>query len=140
MSRQEVNPASNVIRAFRAPHNASRGGVDFVSASSQCRRSSPVRCVCRSISPGSSVPLENLGLVALERGDLATARRHFERAVAIDPGSSRAYAGLGNVALREGDRRSAIDAWRRAVQLDPRNFDALYNLSTTLARDGGIDA
>ena len=55
MSRQEVNPASNVIRAFRAPHNASRGGVDFVSASSQCTRSSPVRCVCRSISPGSSV-------------------------------------------------------------------------------------
>jgi Tfp pilus assembly protein PilF len=82
------------------------------------------------------VPLENLGMLALERGDLATARQRFEQAVAADPRSSRAHAGAGVVALRAGDRQSAIARWTRAVQLDPRNFDALYNLGTTLAREG----
>jgi Flp pilus assembly protein TadD len=93
-----------------------------------------------AINPDSSVPLENLGVMALERGDLAGARRHFDRAVAADPRSSRAHAGLGVVALRAGDRQRAIEAWTRAVQLDPANLDAVYNLGTTLARSGQADA
>jgi Flp pilus assembly protein TadD len=74
-------------------------------------------------------------MLALERGDLATARTRFEEAIAVDPRSSRAYAGVGLVALRRGSRAAAIEAWTRAVQLEPRNFDALYNLAVTLARD-----
>jgi Tfp pilus assembly protein PilF len=89
-----------------------------------------------TVDPASPVPLENLGMLALERGDYATARQRFEQAIAADPRSSRAHAGAGVVALGAGDRQSAIDAWTRAVQLDPRNFDALYNLGTTLAREG----
>ncbi len=88
-----------------------------------------------TVDPGSPVPLENLGMLALERGDLATARTRFEEAIAVDPRSSRAYAGVGLVALRQGSRAAAIEAWTRAVQLEPRNFDALYNLAVTLARD-----
>ena len=88
-----------------------------------------------TVDPGSPVPLENLGMLALERGDLATARARFEEAIAVDPRSSRAYAGVGLVALRQGSRAAAIEAWTRAVQLEPRNFDALYNLAVTLARD-----
>jgi Tfp pilus assembly protein PilF len=93
-----------------------------------------------SIDPESSVPLENLGMLALERGDLATAKQRFTSAVRADPRSSRAHAGLGVVALRGGDRRAAIDAWTHAVQLDPGNFDALYNVGVTLARDGQVAA
>jgi Flp pilus assembly protein TadD len=89
-----------------------------------------------TIDPGGSVPLENLGMLALERGDLATARQRFESAVRADPRSSRAHAGLGVVALRSGDHPTAIAAWTRAVQLDAGNFDALYNVGVTLARDG----
>lgn len=93
-----------------------------------------------SIDPESSVPLENLGMLALERGDLAMAKQRFTSAVRADPGSSRAHAGLGVVALRGGDRRAAIDAWTQAVQLDPGNFDALYDVGVTLARDGQVAA
>ena len=91
-------------------------------------------------NPDSSVPLENLGVMALERSDLAGARGFFERAARADPRSSRARAGLGVVALREGDRAGAIQAWKDAVQLDPANLDAVYNAGTTLARDGQMDA
>jgi arylsulfatase A-like enzyme/Flp pilus assembly protein TadD len=93
-----------------------------------------------AISPGSSVPLENLGLLALARGDVAAATQQFQRAIEVDPRSSRAHSGLGNVALKRGDRKAAADEWRRAVDLDPRNFDALYNLGVQLARGGDMHA
>ena len=56
MSRQVVKPAVSVTSALRAPCSAACPGVVFSSSSSQC---TPVlvRCVCRSISPGSSVAL-----------------------------------------------------------------------------------
>jgi arylsulfatase A-like enzyme/Flp pilus assembly protein TadD len=92
------------------------------------------------VNPESSIPLENLGVLALEEKDFATARAFFERAVRADPRSSRAHADLGVVALKAGDRDGAIAAWRQAVQLDPTNYDALYNLGTTLARGGDMDA
>jgi Flp pilus assembly protein TadD len=91
-----------------------------------------------SLNPTSSVPLENLGMLALDRGDLTEARRRYEGAIAIDPSSSRAHSGRGVAALRAGDRAGAIDAWTRAVRLDATNFEALYNLGTTLARGGEV--
>jgi arylsulfatase A-like enzyme/Flp pilus assembly protein TadD len=91
-----------------------------------------------SLNPTSSVPFENLGMLALDRGDLTEARRQYERAIAIDPSSSRAHSGRGVAALRGGDRAGAIVAWSRAVQLDATNFEALYNLGTTLARAGDV--
>jgi arylsulfatase A-like enzyme/Flp pilus assembly protein TadD len=92
------------------------------------------------VNPESSIPLENLGVLALERKDFDTARTFFERAVRADPRSSRAHADLGVVALKAGDRDGAVAAWRQAVQLDPTNYDALYNLGTTLARGGDMEA
>jgi Tfp pilus assembly protein PilF len=89
--------------------------------------------------PGSSVPLENLGVLALEQGDVRGAKRYFDRAVAVAPDSSRAHAGVGTTALQSGDRKTAYEAWTRAVQLDPTNYDALYNLGVNLARDGRMD-
>ena len=90
--------------------------------------------------PGSSVPLENLGVLALEQGDVRGAKAYFDRAIAIAPGSSRAYAGAGATALRSGDRKAAYEAWTRAVQLDLTNYDALYSLGINLAHDGRMDA
>jgi len=92
-----------------------------------------------AVDPKSSIPLENLGVLALERADYDRARSFFERAVEADPRSSRAHADLGVVALKAGDREGAIASWREAVQLDPTNYDALYNLGVTLAHDGRMD-
>src|SRR5262249_35087191 len=92
-----------------------------------------------TINAASSVPLENLGLLAVDRGDLQSARTFFDRAIAVAPASSRAHSGRAIVALRSGDKPTAYDGWTRAVQLDPTNFDALYNLGVNLARDGQID-
>ena len=92
------------------------------------------------VDPESSIPLENLGVLALQRNDFATARTLFERAVRADPRSSRAHGGMGVVSLHAGDRQAAVASWQQAVQLDPTNYDALYNIGITLARDGKMDA
>ncbi len=92
------------------------------------------------VNPESSIPLENLGVLALERSRFDEARAYFERAVKADPRSSRAHADLGVVALKSGDAATAVAEWQAAVQLDPTNYDALYNLGTTLARSGARDA
>jgi len=93
-----------------------------------------------AVDPRSSIPLENLGFLDLQRNDLAAARTHFERAAQADPGSSQSQAGLGIVAMKTGDHPGAIEHWKRAIELDPTNYDALYNLATTLVSDHRIDA
>jgi Flp pilus assembly protein TadD len=74
-------------------------------------------------------------MLALEQGDLQSARARFERAIAVDPRSSRAHSNLGVVFERAGDRGRAIAEWQTAVALDASNLDALYNLGTSLAAD-----
>ena len=88
---------------------------------------------------GSNIPLENLGVLALQQGDVAGAKDYFARALAIAPGSSRAHTGAGAVAFQGGDRQAAYEEWSRAIQLDPANYDAMYSLGVNLARDGRMD-
>jgi Tfp pilus assembly protein PilF len=92
-----------------------------------------------AINPDSSIPLENLGVLALERDDLKAAAAYFDRAIRAAPSSSRAHAGRGAVAMKTGDKAAAYESWTRAVQIAPTNFEALYNLGVNLARDGQRD-
>ncbi len=90
------------------------------------------------VMPGSSAPLENLGVLALEVGDAVAATQYFARAIAVAPGSSRAHAGAGAAAFGRGDKAAAYEAWARAVELDPSNHEAALNLGVNLARDGRV--
>src|SRR5258706_10335926 len=55
MSRQVVKPAIRVARALAAPHRAACPGVVDTRACSQCTPNLSVRCVWRSMRPGSRV-------------------------------------------------------------------------------------
>jgi Tfp pilus assembly protein PilF len=59
------------------------------------------------------------GLAALDRGDAATARDRFERALASDPKSSGAHTGLGILADAEGRLDDAAAHFARAAELAP---------------------
>lgn len=56
---------------------------------------------------------------AFASGDLADAKRLFDRGVAIDPGGGDSYAGLGLIALRQGRRDRAQAYLQRARAVDP---------------------
>lgn len=72
----------------------------------------------------------NLGVLALTRGETEAAVRHFNRALLLSPRVAYFWANLGTALLRRGDVPSAEAALRRSVKLDANDVVAL----TTLAR------
>lgn len=74
----------------------------------------------------------NLGRLAEERGELAAAAGHYERALAADPGNLSATLNLGTLAARAGDYATARSRFERAVALAPDSDDAHANLGGAL--------
>ena len=69
------------------------------------------------------------GSAAYEKGDLATARRSFERAVHLAPNVAAAHAALGSVLLAAGDPSAALRELQFAVALAPSDPTTLLNLA-----------
>lgn len=79
-----------------------------------------------------------LGLLALRRADLAAARAHHEKAVALAPANSAFHLGLGDAYLTTGEQsgmfamagwlKKCKAAYDKAVELDPANIEARANL------------
>jgi tetratricopeptide (TPR) repeat protein len=78
----------------------------------------------------------NLAHALFERGDLASAADHFERAVAIWPDYRDAHESLGLVLTELDDYERALEHYRVALALTPDEPRLLSNLANTLARAG----
>ena len=71
---------------------------------------------------------------AVAKGDLAAARKYFERAVKLQPQSADANYGLATVCYLSKDHLAAVRGFEEVVRLDPLhsgaeiNLGALYNL------------
>lgn len=89
--------------------------------------------VALELTPDSAA-LDGLGCVAFLRGNAATARTLFERAIELDPRYAQA---LGNLALlheAEGNDARAAALYRAALRAEPRNFRARNNYAAFLQR------
>ena len=76
------------------------------------------------------IPAEvSSGYEALRTGDLATARRQYQAALAVDPRNLDALLGLATTEARDLNRPAAIGHYRRALEVDPRNATALAGLA-----------
>jgi len=69
------------------------------------------------------------GYDALRRGDMAEARRRYEKALASDAASLDARLGLATVEAKSGNRMLAVTEYRRVLEMDPRNATALAGLA-----------
>ncbi len=70
-----------------------------------------------------------LGDLAYERGDIAGARAHYERAIKLDPElGDDVYVKLGDIARREDDPGFAELLWQRALEINPENKVAVSYL------------
>lgn len=86
---------------------------------------------------GSSPEIHNnLGRIHLGQGDLAAARREFERALELDPESADALLNLASLHAAEGRTAQARHLVERALAVDPSSTAALAQLAE-LARDRG---
>jgi tetratricopeptide (TPR) repeat protein len=81
-----------------------------------------------------------LGLAALGRGELATARGHLGRAMALQPGESAWAHGAAEAVARQGDLDGAIAILRHALEHHPEGIgrtQLLESLAALTAESGG---
>jgi tetratricopeptide (TPR) repeat protein len=91
-------------------------------------------------SPDSDNVHDNLGVALADKGDLDTAIREYEEALAINPNYFWAYNNLGGALSKKGDLDAAIKAYQEAITLNASYFQAHYNLGNALAKKGDLDA
>lgn len=59
----------------------------------------------------------NRGILRMVRGDLASARADFDRALAMDPNEPETWLNLGVLHFQQGDSDGAIRMFQRAIEL-----------------------
>ncbi len=78
----------------------------------------------------------NLGLIAQDKGDKATAETNYRLALSIDPKFAAALYNLGIVRTALGDRTGAVALYRQAIAAAPNDPAPHFNLGIAL-RDLG---
>jgi tetratricopeptide (TPR) repeat protein len=81
----------------------------------------------------------NLAVVLDERGDLAGANAHLERALVLRPDMVTARIALGNNLVRRGRPEEAMAQYRAAIAADPTSARALNNLGWLQLQLGRLD-
>lgn len=77
----------------------------------------------------------NLGVLAMQAGELDTGRRELERSLAIGP-SADAWAALGLLREESGQREEAHSAYAAALAIDPDNVLALFQSALLWRAEG----
>ena len=83
--------------------------------------------------------LTNLGLVEIQRGNLALARLQFERARRINPDLAQPHHALGVLAERERRPDIAAEHYRDALKVNPGFGSSRANLARVLFAAGRFD-
>jgi len=125
-----LKPGSAAAKAKPQPKAAEQLVMKLMKESPRDARAAPPLKLDRSIDPPRVAPDVSKGYEALRGGDLASARKFYEAAVAADSVSLDGHLGLATVAARSGDRPTATRHYRRALELDPRNSSAVAGLAS----------
>src|SRR5947208_583416 len=91
-------------------------------------------------TPVTSVDSSRLAGAAYSTGDLATAKAHFEDAVAKNPDDPDAINGVGQVLARQGQIDEAIQRFTRAIELAPNKWTYHFNLAHAEGQLGHWDS
>lgn len=73
---------------------------------------------------GRTDPLMGLAAIAIQKGDLESARQNYQDAVDLAP-TDKAYAGLGLVEMEKGEHAAAFAHFDQALKLAPCNIIAM---------------
>ena len=74
-----------------------------------------------TVSFGTAEEYYNYGVALINARNLAEARTHLEKALAIAPGSDHIHYALALAQALSGDLAGAHENLRRAIELEPRN-------------------
>ena len=91
-------------------------------------------------NPDAFVAHSELGLIDRRRGDLESASRHFDAALAIKSDYYEALNNRGLVRAQRGDLALAIDDYEACLEIFPAYVPALVNLGIARYRSGEPEA
>jgi tetratricopeptide (TPR) repeat protein len=91
------------------------------------------------ITRDNTVAHEYLGVILLQRGDLAAAEEHFRESLRVDPASSATQGNLALVLERQGKLDEAAEHLELALRLDPKSVPAHVALARVRERMGWLD-
>jgi Flp pilus assembly protein TadD len=90
------------------------------------------------LAPNIAEPHFTVGIGDAVHGDLDSAIREFQAAVAIDPGYAPAYANLAKVLLQQNKLPEALDAANQSVRVAPDYGMGHLELAQVLERMGNL--
>ncbi|MES1261603.1 MAG: tetratricopeptide repeat protein, partial [Acidobacteriota bacterium] len=90
-------------------------------------------------NPRAWIAHDQLGSMALEKGDLATALGHFSQAVQIEPNHIEGYMGLSNAFRFAGNAGMAVESMRKTTEIAPNRPITHASLGATLAAVGDLN-
>jgi tetratricopeptide (TPR) repeat protein len=90
-------------------------------------------------NPKSWLALNNLGILAVQRGDYAEARSLHLQSLDLKPNQIEAHNNLGEIYLAEGKIADAREHYLAALQLNPEFPMTHYNLGNLLDHEGRRD-
>ncbi len=102
---------------------------DFETAETYARRAVEA-------DPREAQAWNQLGLLAVRRGNLDEAELHFRRAIAEDPAVFPAWFNLGKAAAKRGETAESIRHFREGLRLSPAWVPAWVELGDLLRNDG----
>ncbi len=89
--------------------------------------------------PDDPAAMEQLAFAATISGDLASAREHLEKALALEPGRVSAKLALIHNFMTQGDRAKARETVEALLAEDPENRPALHVLAQLEAQERDPD-
>jgi tetratricopeptide (TPR) repeat protein len=85
------------------------------------------------------LPYTNLGAAYIEAGNVAEAKKNFEKAIEVSPDYYLPYADLGRVYLQENDIPGAEKSFVKALSLNPNNPFISQELAKIYLNRGDLD-
>jgi Flp pilus assembly protein TadD len=89
-------------------------------------------------SPDNFIAQDNLGNALLQKGDVAGAILHFQKALQLKPDSAEIHNNLGSALAQSGKVEEAVTHFQTALQIMPDYAQAHYNLGYALLQKGSV--
>jgi len=90
--------------------------------------------------PNSPLPNALRGTTMMNKGDMASARTYYQKALAIKPDYSAVVAALASLDIQEGRFDEAKNLYASLLKIQPANMEGLLSLANIESQTGGTPA